>query len=298
MIESLKLILESCEEDPIEFFSKNDILTIKTKCHPDRWLDNQEEAKNIFERFVQLYEESKTVRVHEGYILVKKIAEGDISTVYRGQKTDKFLVKIPKIKNNLLKKEFEICQSLTDATIYSNFIPYPIEYINGTSVYKWQDNLVSGSRIASLPKLDSRHVIWMFKRILMVLGYIHSKDTVHGAITPDHLLFNKDNHGLLLCGWIHSGKINDDIKVVPGKWKHYYENVKKTKKLTRQLDIYMAAKSMLDIGKNIQPRLKRFIESCMLPGNMAPSDAWEIHDDLNSLAIGLFGNSKFIKLEI
>lgn len=297
MLQDLKDLLKDCENDPHDFYQKNELKDIKVKCHPDKWLDNQDEARVIFDRFVQIHEELQNLGSSGKYTLIKKLADGDISTVFVGKLDKNYILKIPKVKNSLLKKEFETLLSLYEDNVFSKLIQKPVDFSNGIGVYEYYNNIISGREVMGYPSLDSRHIVWMFKRALMVLGYVHNKGAVHGAMTPDHILFNKENHGMILCGWIHSGKIGDDIKVVPAKWKHYYDNFKKTKKLSKQLDIYMTAKSMLDIGKNIHPRLLAFINACMLPGNMAPENAWDLHDELKELSINIFGKSKFIELK-
>ncbi len=49
--------------------------------------------------------------------------------------------------------------------------------------------------------VDARHIIWMWRRVLEVLGYLHDIGWAHGRITPDHLLVHPRDHGILLIGW-------------------------------------------------------------------------------------------------
>lgn len=49
--------------------------------------------------------------------------------------------------------------------------------------------------------VDARHIIWMWRRVLEVLGYLHDLGWEHGRITPDHLLVHPRDHGILLIGW-------------------------------------------------------------------------------------------------
>jgi len=49
--------------------------------------------------------------------------------------------------------------------------------------------------------IDPRHGVWMWRRILDVLGYIHANGWVHGDIRPEHLLVHPHDHGILLIGW-------------------------------------------------------------------------------------------------
>jgi hypothetical protein len=49
--------------------------------------------------------------------------------------------------------------------------------------------------------IDARHVVWMWRRVLEVLAYLHDGGWAHGAIHPDHLLVHPRDHGVLLIGW-------------------------------------------------------------------------------------------------
>ncbi len=49
--------------------------------------------------------------------------------------------------------------------------------------------------------LDARHVVWIWRRMLEVLGFIHRQDWCHGDVRPEHALVHPQDHGVLLIGW-------------------------------------------------------------------------------------------------
>lgn len=49
--------------------------------------------------------------------------------------------------------------------------------------------------------IDPRHAVWMWRRVLEVLGYLHPLGWVHGDLTAAHLLVHPDDHGILITGW-------------------------------------------------------------------------------------------------
>jgi serine/threonine protein kinase len=51
------------------------------------------------------------------------------------------------------------------------------------------------------PGLDPRHVVWIWRRILEVLNFIHSHGWSHGNIRPEHALVHPQDHGVRLIGW-------------------------------------------------------------------------------------------------
>jgi serine/threonine protein kinase len=49
--------------------------------------------------------------------------------------------------------------------------------------------------------LDARHVVWIWRRMLEVLGFIHHRDWCHGGVRPEHALVHPRDHGVRLIGW-------------------------------------------------------------------------------------------------
>ncbi|MBI1889865.1 MAG: protein kinase family protein [Burkholderiales bacterium] len=49
--------------------------------------------------------------------------------------------------------------------------------------------------------IDPRHAVWMWRRVLEVLGYIHQIGWAHGHLAPEHLLVHPEDHGILIIGW-------------------------------------------------------------------------------------------------
>lgn len=298
--------LELCEADPFLFFGdkKADVLSYaKRSIHPDKFVVDPalvEQAKNIFSRLTYLYETLTDSKVIGPYRVVYEVAKGDLCDVFKVAEGDQYyILKKPRVaKQKVTEKEFNMIKSIADCgKVYAKLVPEPILFKKEYYLYGWNNGLITGSEVIIDHKdLDSRHVVWMFKRALLIIGYLHTQGLVHGAVTPDHLIFDSINHGLVLTGFIHSGKIDDTIGIVPKKWLHYYPNeAKDSKKLTKLLDIYMLAKSMIDIGgANLHPKLLAFLRTCTVDVRMRPSDAWVLHDEVSDLAKRLYGKPQFL----
>ncbi|HEU4375476.1 MAG TPA: protein kinase family protein [Telluria sp.] len=56
--------------------------------------------------------------------------------------------------------------------------------------------------------IDARHVVWMWRRTLDVLAYVHAAGWTHGAIYPDHLLVHPGDHGILIIGWAGAQRVD------------------------------------------------------------------------------------------
>lgn len=49
--------------------------------------------------------------------------------------------------------------------------------------------------------IDARHLVWIWRRALELLVYLHSDGWSHGALLPQHLLLHPRDHGVRLLGW-------------------------------------------------------------------------------------------------
>lgn len=49
--------------------------------------------------------------------------------------------------------------------------------------------------------IDARHAVWMWRRVLEVLAHVHAIGWFHGKLTPEHLLVQPRDHGILMIGW-------------------------------------------------------------------------------------------------
>lgn len=49
--------------------------------------------------------------------------------------------------------------------------------------------------------VDPRHAVWIWRRMLAVLGLVHSRGWSHGDVRPEHALVHPRDHGIRLIGW-------------------------------------------------------------------------------------------------
>jgi serine/threonine protein kinase len=54
--------------------------------------------------------------------------------------------------------------------------------------------------------IDARHAVWIWRRMLEVLNFIHRQGWCHGAIQPKHALVHPQDHGVRLIGWSSARK--------------------------------------------------------------------------------------------
>lgn len=49
--------------------------------------------------------------------------------------------------------------------------------------------------------LDPRHAVWIWRRMLEMLGFIHNHGWCHGDLRPEHALVHPPDHAVRLIGW-------------------------------------------------------------------------------------------------
>ena len=161
---------------------------------------------------------SRIMGARTEYDVGAKIAEGDLADIYEsttvrnGQAQD-VVIKVARDRhdNDLLMNEAQLLTYLYPDTQKEERL-----YAGLTRLY--DSSLTGGLRfnvlaratehvsleavLSSFPTgLDFRDVVWMYKRILGMLGFVHGKGVIHGAVIPPHFLIHPAHHGGKLIGW-------------------------------------------------------------------------------------------------
>lgn len=259
------------------------------------------------------------------------IAHGDIADVYTGQRarwpTELVIVKLLRDRQDtaLFDNEWEALQTLQrseapGADIFTTLIPQPVTHgdiITGqyagrrANIFRW----ASGFRhtfedvIQAYPQgITPRASIWIWRRILEVLTFIHNSGMAHGAILPSHLLVQENEHGVRLVGYSAASRFGEKLQTVFHRYESFYPATRSHSTLTAQLDIIMSARCMTAIlGGNpangslpdtVPARLARLIQRIAQDGPSASvqEDAWSIREELGVIAREAFGPPQFIPI--
>ncbi len=62
--------------------------------------------------------------------------------------------------------------------------------------------------------VDGRHGVWMWRRLLETLAFVHASGFVHGGVLPQHLLVHAKEHGVLLVGYGSAGREGEPLAAV------------------------------------------------------------------------------------
>jgi hypothetical protein len=152
--------------------------------------------------------------------------------------------------------------------------------------------------------LPPKHMAWIWRQLLLALGYAHVRGVIHGAVLPHHILIHP-SHDLILVDWCCAVKDPDTtalhIPAIADRYADWYPpEVAEKIPPTPATDIAMSAHCMLALlgqcptrpvpNPTIHPRLYGFLASC-LPSDpsLRPQDAWELRDEFTRLIERLWG---------
>lgn len=272
------------------------------------------------------------------YRVLRLAFKGEVADIYETvfEKTgERFALKIARSPrdNDLLENEAKMLKAVypTDPGKHKYHLYLPrlansFKIDDGTrrqaNILEWLTDYypLEMVREAHTP-LQMEHGVWMFNRMLEILGYIHGrKKIIHGAVLPEHVLVyagtkEKDplNHGARLVGWSSSAAVGQALKIISAKYEAFYPpEVFKKKPATAATDIYMAAKSVIHVlggeisavGADLYPPhipkyLVAFLKSCTLKTQAArPQDAWELHKELKEHMRKHYGPKKYVPFQM
>jgi hypothetical protein len=166
--------------------------------------------------------------------------------------------------------------------------------------------------------IDARDMAWIWRRLLNVLGFVHSRGVVHGAVLPVHVLIEPKDHKLLLVDWTCSvadfSSSRRPLAIVTGGYEPWYDpSVRRGEPPAPGLDIAMGARCMIDLCGGdptrgrlpttaVEPALHRYFERCLdagsSPAASARADAFRLLAEFDKLIDALWGPRKFRVMEL
>ncbi|MEJ2367750.1 MAG: inactive serine/threonine-protein kinase VRK3 [Acidobacteriota bacterium] len=258
----------------------------------------------------------------------RKIAGGHISDAYFGLRarwpTECILLKI--LRNpgevgrfqNTWKTLVHLNQSMAPgAETFSKLTPQPVfagkiesgEFAGTHAMaFRWANGFnhtLGGVKKAYPSGIPPRSSIWLWRRILEILTFIHSSGLVHGSVLPPHLLLEEGEHGIRLVGYGCAGESGAPLQHILPRFENYYPKASsRPMKLTPALDITMSAKTMASVlggdpaTGNVPdivpaPLAGLIYETANGRGSSTGGDAWTLRQRLGRLAQEVYGAPKF-----
>lgn len=265
-----------------------------------------------------------------GYKLSARVAQGDACDVfsatylYDSHGPQNALIKIVRDRrnNDLIANEAKMLKRLLSNTAtFDHLSPYVSEYIEAFGyrpggqrqarqaiAFRATPNLYTLREVRERYPLgvNARHAAWMFRRLLYTLMYVHTNDVIHGALTPDHILIEPAQHGLVLIDWKYAVDAGGKLVALPTSARGMYPPELLDKQpATRGADLFMAARCMAyvmggDPATGLlparQPRqMQAFLNGTALArAKGRPQDAAVLRDEFTALIERLWGPRRFM----
>lgn len=222
------------------------------------------------------------------YHIGRKLGTGDIADVYLGSDPNGRIVVIKvardKGDNDLMDNELQVLDALRISDGFADMDHYyPQVIASGKDNNRCRINVLgyNPNMIETPEELESlknvvqsfgdafsvRHIGWIWRKLITALAFAHRNGIIHAALTPDNILLTIDNekHGVVLAGWIFGSENQNKVVGMSEDWVMLYPpNVGTTEAVqpTPELDVYMAAKSMLWCVKDMPIELQKYFNWC------------------------------------
>ncbi len=241
------------------------------------------------------------------YVLERLLASGDSSDVFLARWVvrlgERVTIKIDAAGDgDLLRAEHSVLSKLAKSRVqgaehFLTRLPAPValgmtaeEAPRVASVYGWRSGFVH-----TLEQVGEHHrrgvkgqaVVWLLKRLLELLGFVHASGFAHGAVTPAHVLVHPRDHGAMLVGWTVAGRIGTPRRGFPEAWSP----LRGGRLLSIEDDIRMACRCVRGVaGWHLKDAvavapIKRILDQ----GEAGCGDAWELADALTAASRQAFG---------
>ncbi|HMA92191.1 MAG TPA: hypothetical protein VKP30_05870 [Polyangiaceae bacterium] len=148
--------------------------------------------------------------------------------------------------------------------------------------------------------LDPRHAVWIGRRTLELLDFVHRCGYVHASVVPAHILIDVRQHGARLVGYSSAARPGTRAVRVDAEYSAIYPGEMLGPRGVRaQDDIAMLARC-LGLAIRGHPEKPAALLRCLseLSDCAASIDAWQAQRKIADAARASFGPGRFIELDV
>ncbi len=261
------------------------------------------------------------------YRMTSVVARGDLATVYGGSRTPPAAGREAEVvlkladdaaDNDLIQAEVRTLQRLTAvASPQQKHLPVVLDQVRTAddrtgTVFERLDGLDVCTLRERLPGgVPQRHLIWIMRRVLSVLGWAHSNGILHGNVEPAHIVVRPHDHNVWLVDWswaiVEPAKTGQTFRCLNEDYGP--PEARNHKPPLPSSDLYSLGKSMIyaaggdpatnALPDSIDPRVQRFLRFFVVESALGrPGDAWDMYKQLDNLREEVFGSHEFVALDV
>jgi hypothetical protein len=265
------------------------------------------------------------------YALIGLIARGEASDVFLGRRDEslgaRVVIKVLRshAHEGRLAHERRVLETLAHSTAqgaphFTRLMPEPVAFgtarlgMNGrdgartVAIHRYRVGFAhtfDDVRRAHGDALEPAHAVWMWKRVLESLGFLHASGFVHGAVLPAHLLVHSVDHGVVLAGFSRAVRPGEALPAFSRDARAFYpDDVHGGAAASIRTDLAMSARAMLHVlggdplhaPTRVPAPFARLLETTAV--TPWANDAWALVDDAKQIARDVFGPPKFVPFEM
>jgi hypothetical protein len=152
---------------------------------------------------------------------------------------------------------------------------------------------------------DPRHLVWIWRRVLELLSWVHRSGKVHAAVLPAHVLLNARDHAARLVGWACASPAGASLSVAATTDLDVYPELELDgAPVSPRTDLVMIARALLKIfgpradtaPAHFPPGLATLLER--EASGAGGIDASRLSEEVSTVARASFGPPKFVALNL
>jgi hypothetical protein len=205
------------------------------------------------------------------YVLLGLLGRGESCDVFLARRdsrlTEMVVIKVLRALSDrdLLEREWRTLEALSKSDAkgsdyFATLLPQrvghgPVATPDGlarkASVFRWRSGFqhtLEEVFDAHPHGIDPRTAVWMWKRVLELLGWVHKSGWIHGAILPQHVLVHPRDHGVVLAGWSCASRAgtSDRLPATSAAARAFYpEDAWSSGTVSPAIDIAMTARCFI-----------------------------------------------------
>ena len=150
---------------------------------------------------------------------------------------------------------------------------------------------------------DPRHAIWIWRRALELLDWLHRSGVVHGALLPAHIVLDAREHSIGLVGFSCAGSAGTPLAAMDSRQATFYPAAD-PQTLSAAGDLAMLARSIVHALGGEPTRVPSHVPAplaALLAEQAAGSaalGALDLSRKVSAVARECFGAPQFVKLDL
>lgn len=265
------------------------------------------------------------------YNLFGKLASGEFCDVYYGSRQFPYegvVVKLARegTENSLeqLRGETHMIHILRDSgsrgsDVFARLLPEVVVsaskgnvqsddgFVGHANVFRWRPGFLYTFEdvMKAFPDgVDPRSAVWMWKRTLAFLGWMHQQGYVHGSVTPQHVLIHPRDHGAVFVGMSRVTKSGSPLPALSREYEQYYpKDVWEGDAASPMTDLTMLARCMIHLlsgtKKSLPEGMPESLKDILLTYNDGGCmknmhSTWDLLQLVDAKAQEAYGKSRYV----